>query len=302
MELKQLEYIVKIAEERNITKAAEKMYITQSALNQQLLKLEKELGSQLFYRSRTNWKLTEIGEIYIKNAEKILNIKKETYDQINDLLEKHKGNLRIGLTPERGISMFASVYPKFYEMFPNVSVEPVEMNVKMQEKMIENGQMDIGFMTLSEEQRTGNNTYIPILEENIIMAVPSIHPLAKSVKEKNIQRTDLKLFKNDTFVLLSKNTTMREIIDPLFEKAGFAPNILFETKSSRTLYQMASSHLACTFISETYAKKNDKITYFSLPESPSWELCTVYRKGAYLSKAAKSFIKLAEDYWKNNIK
>ena len=168
--------------------------------------------------------------------------------------------------------------------------------------MIENGQMDIGFMTLSEEQRTGNNTYIPILEENIIMAVPSIHPLAKSVKEKNIQRTDLKLFKNDTFVLLSKNTTMREIIDPLFEKAGFVPNILFETKSSRTLYQMASSHLACTFISETYAEINDRIVYFSLPESPSWELCTVYRKGAYLSKAAKNFIKLAEDYWKNKIK
>lgn len=302
MELKQLEYIVKIAEERNITKAAEKMYITQSALNQQLLKLEKELGSQLFYRSRTNWKLTEIGEIYIKNAKNILNIKKETYDQINDLLEKHKGNLRIGLTPERGISMFASVYPKFYEMFPNISVEPVEMNVKMQEKMIENGQLDIGFITLSEEQRTGNNTYIPILEENIIMAVPSIHPLAKLIKGKNIQRIDLKLFKNDTFVLLSKNTTMREIIDPLFEKAGFTPNILFETKSSRTLFQMASNHLACTFISETYAEEDDRITYFSLPESPSWKLYTVYRKGAYLSKAAKSFIKLAEVYWKNNVK
>ncbi|MDU1911971.1 LysR family transcriptional regulator [Fusobacterium sp.] len=302
MELKQLEYIVKIAEERNITKAAEKMYITQSALNQQLLKLEKELGSQLFYRSRTNWKLTEIGEIYIKNAEKILNIKKETYDHINDLLEKDKSNLRIGLTPERGISMFASVYPKFYKLFPNVSIEPIEMNVKIQEKMIGNGQLDIGFVTLSKEQRIGNNTYVPILEENILMAVPSIHPLAKSVKGEKIQRTDLKLFKNDTFVLLSRNTTMREIIDPLFKKAGFVPNILFETKSSRTLYQMVSNHLACTFISEIYAKENEKIVYFSLPESPSWELCTVYRKGAYLSKAAKSFIKLAEDYWKNNIK
>ncbi|MHD0316527.1 LysR family transcriptional regulator [Fusobacterium sp. THCT1E2] len=302
MELKQLEYIVKIAEERNITKAAEKMYITQSALNQQLLKLEKEIGSQLFYRSRTNWKLTEIGEIYIQNAEKILNIKKETYNQINDLLEKHKGNLRIGLTPERGISMFASVYPKFYELFPNVSVEPVEINVKMQEKMIENGQLDIGFMTLSKEQRTGNNTYIPILEENILMAVPAIHPIAKLFKEKSIQKADLKLFKNEVFVLLSKNTTMREIIDPLFEKAGFTPNVLFETKSSRTLFQMASSHLACTFISETYAEEDDRITYFSLSETPSWELCAVYRKGAYLSKAAKSFIKLAEDYWKNKIK
>jgi DNA-binding transcriptional LysR family regulator len=51
MDLKQLEYIIKIAEENNITRAAEKLFITQSALNQQLLKLEKELGTQLFYRS-----------------------------------------------------------------------------------------------------------------------------------------------------------------------------------------------------------------------------------------------------------
>lgn len=54
MDLKQLEYMVKIAKEKNITKAAKKLFITQSALNQQLLKLEKDLGAPLFYRSRTN--------------------------------------------------------------------------------------------------------------------------------------------------------------------------------------------------------------------------------------------------------
>ena len=64
MDTKQIEYILKIAEENNITKAAEKLFITQSALNQQLLKLEKELGTPLFHRSRTNWRLTEAGEIY----------------------------------------------------------------------------------------------------------------------------------------------------------------------------------------------------------------------------------------------
>ncbi len=59
MDTKQIEYILKIAEENNITKAADKLYITQSALNQQLLKLEKELGTPLFHRSRTNWRPTE---------------------------------------------------------------------------------------------------------------------------------------------------------------------------------------------------------------------------------------------------
>ena len=58
MDTKQIEYILKIAEENNITKAAGKLYITQSALNQQLIKLEKELGTPLFHRSRTNWHLT----------------------------------------------------------------------------------------------------------------------------------------------------------------------------------------------------------------------------------------------------
>ena len=63
MDLILREYILKIAEEQNITRAAEKLFITQSALNQQLLKLEKELGTPLFYRSRTNCRPTHAGEI-----------------------------------------------------------------------------------------------------------------------------------------------------------------------------------------------------------------------------------------------
>ncbi len=79
MDLKQIEYILKIAEENNITHAAEKLFITQPALNQQLLKLEKELGTPLFHRSRSNWRLTEAGEIYVRNAKQIIQIKKKEY-------------------------------------------------------------------------------------------------------------------------------------------------------------------------------------------------------------------------------
>ena len=61
MELKQLEYIVKIAEEGSITKAAEKLFISQSGLNQQLLKLESDLGQQLFHRGKNDFRLTEAG-------------------------------------------------------------------------------------------------------------------------------------------------------------------------------------------------------------------------------------------------
>ena len=101
MDLKQVEYMIRIAEENNITRAAEKLFLTQSALNQQLLKLEKELGTPLFHRSRTNWRLTEAGEVYIRSAKELLRIKKDTYNQIRDIAETRKGTLSIGLTTGR---------------------------------------------------------------------------------------------------------------------------------------------------------------------------------------------------------
>ena len=66
MDTRQMEYIIQISEERSITKAAEKLFITQSALNQQLQKLEKELRLPLFVRTRSDWHLTPAGEIYIR--------------------------------------------------------------------------------------------------------------------------------------------------------------------------------------------------------------------------------------------
>ena len=74
MDTRQMEYIIQISEERSITKAAEKLFITQSALNQQLQKLEKELGLPLFVRTRSDWHLTPAGEIYVNTARQILNL------------------------------------------------------------------------------------------------------------------------------------------------------------------------------------------------------------------------------------
>lgn len=118
MDLKQLEYIVKIADENSITRAAERLYISQSGLNQQLLKLESELGIQLFHRSKNDLRLTEAGKVYVKYARQILMLKQEAYDILNDMADNKVGRLSVGLTPERGISMLMSIYPKFYQQFP----------------------------------------------------------------------------------------------------------------------------------------------------------------------------------------
>jgi DNA-binding transcriptional LysR family regulator len=301
MDLKQLEYMVQIAEEKNITKAAEKLFITQSALNQQLLKLEKDLGSPLFYRSRTNWHLTEVGEIYISSAKEILGLKKETYNRISDLINMKNTHLSIGLTPERGISMFASVYPQFHKLHPNVIVEPMELSVRQQETMINRRELDIGFLTLSDDMQKTDNVYTSILKEDIIVALPSTHPLAEkgSIYGELLKAIDLRLLRDDNFVLISKGSTIREAINPIFQDAGFSPRLLFETRSCQTLINMVNKNLCCTILPEHYAIDSKDVVYFSLPQKPQLRLVAMHKKGVYLSKAADDFIRLASIYWNN---
>lgn len=299
MDIKQIEYILKIAEENNITHAAEKLFITQSALNQQLLKLEKELGTPLFYRSRTNWRPTEAGEIYIRNAKELLRIKKATYDQIRDIADTKKGTLSIGFTPGRGIAMFGAVYPEFHRQYPDIIVVPVENGVRELQSMITNDQLDIAFLTLTENDYT-KDVYIPLLEEEIFLVIPEGHPLGRLAAPDGspFATMDLEMCQYEPFVIMNKKSTMRALVDNIFEAAGINPCILFETRNHTTVISMIRSNICCGLIPHYYIKNHhDGMACFSLPSHPTWQVAASYRKGGYLSNAGKCFIELAREQW-----
>jgi len=303
MNLKQLEYIIAIAEENNITKAAEKLYITQSALNQQLLKIEKELGTPLFIRSKRNWQITKVGEIYIENAKKILRIKKDAYNQINDLLERKKGRMKIGLTLERGPEMFSSIYPAFYKKYPHVKIESFEMSVKEQQREISEGNLDIGFLTLQDFQKTADE-YIHICSEEIILAVPKSHPLAHfggKIGER-LPKIELEEFSNSFFAIMQQGSTLREIYDRIVDKENTHPKILIETRSCYNLFHMVAEGICCSVFPLSYARDTPDVVYFSIQQEPCWEICASYKKDSYLSHSAKELIKIARQYWKNKLK
>lgn len=299
MDLKQVEYIIKIAEENNITRAAEKLFITQSALNQQLLKLERELATPLFHRSRNSWSLTEAGEIYIKNANEILRIKRETYNQISDITTSRQGHLAIGFTPGRGISMFTSIYPSFHKEFPNIIVEPLESNVHTLQQMIDTGTLDIAFLTLRSKDKTKDH-YITLSSEEIVLVLPSGHPLSKMAAPSDLPfaTLDISLLKYEPFVLMNKHSTMRSMVDGIFDDAGFSPLVLFETTNHNTILSMIKTSLCCGLVPYYYIKSNcDGISCFSLPSKPKWDITATYKKDSYLSDAAKYFITLGQNFW-----
>lgn len=298
MDLKQVEYILKIAEENNITRAAEKLFITQPALNLQLLKLEKELGTPLFHRSRSNWHLTEAGEIYIRNARELIRIKKNTYEQIQDLNDKKIGTLSIGLTPGRGVTMFGSVYPAFHKEFPEVIVEPMEKRVWELQTMIANNQLDIAFLTLAESDRT-KDAYVKLYDEEIILAIPKGHPLSihAAPPGEPYAVMDLRMLQYEPFILMDKESTMWNLVSKVFDEAGFRPNILFETKNNNTIVTMIRANICCSLIPVYYVRNNPEgIACFSLPSHPTWQIAVSYNRNRYLSQAARRFIELMQDF------
>lgn len=299
MDTKQLEYILKIAEENNITRAANKLYITQSALNQQLIKLEKELGTPLFHRSRTNWHLTEAGEIYVKNAKEMLRIKRDTYQMIHDLTEGKCGHLSVGFTAGRGITMFTSAYSVFHQLYPNIIIEPMEGMARDLQKLISQGDLDIGFLTLTDADRT-DDLYETIYTEEMFLALPSGHPMANihPTEQDQYATLDIRAVQYEPFVLMHKRSTMRTIINQIFSDAGFEPQILFETGNNHTIISMIQASLCCGILTYYYVKDLPKgITCFRLPSRPTWEFTASYKKGRYLSDAARCFIDLMKSQW-----
>lgn len=299
MDFRQQEYILKIAEENNITKAAEKLFISQSALNQQLLKLEKELGCQLFHRSRTDWHLTEAGKIYVDGAKKALLLKKETYNRISDVIHTQNCQLTVGLTPGRGIRMFTSIYPLLHQNFDNLSVTPVEMNVRSQQEAIAKGELDLGFMTLCEKQRTAD-TYISLGSEEMVLIIPRLHPLSRLAAPPGepLSVIDIRELKYEPFVMMYKTSTNRQICDDIFERAGFKPYVLFETSSTPSIAAMVQSALCCGILPRYYVDPSDsQLSCFVLADHPTWDLCISHRKNSYVSNGAREFIRLAREYW-----
>ena len=101
MDLKQLEYIVAIADTKSITRAAEQFYVSQSALSQQLSKLESELKLKLFTRDKQGFKLTPAGKLYVDNARRIILIRDRTYEELAQYSQRQEKSILIGAAAGR---------------------------------------------------------------------------------------------------------------------------------------------------------------------------------------------------------
>lgn len=298
MDFRELEYILKVAEERSFSKAAQKLYIAQPSLSQYIQRLEQQLGVQLFDRTTVPLRLTFAGELYVEAAKHIFDLKDQLSQQMQDIANLKRGRLTIGLSPFRSTYIMPKVLPLFHEKFPGIEVTLIEGTSPELEDLAIKGTTDITIMTLPPIQQN-LFSYEFIMTEEILAAVPPNHPIIKKLEKRTHDQhpypgINLSILKDEPFILLKQDQKLHHIAANLCRQAGFKPWIILESESIEAAHALAAAGMGITFVPDTltlFRKVSQYPLYFSIEElDATRELVVAYRKGRYLSKAAHEFI------------
>ncbi|MFR5731989.1 MAG: LysR family transcriptional regulator [Clostridium sp.] len=175
MNLKEIEYIVTLAEEGKLARAAQRLFITPSALTQQVSNLEHEIGLPLFERSPKRLVSHQGRSDLPSSAPPDPADPPGNRTQASGSVRLPERKFKYWCYSEHGTTTFTHIYPAFHKQFPEVTINIYEANVRAQQQMIRTGKLDLGILTLSEEQQT-EDLYIPLAQEEILLAIPSLHP------------------------------------------------------------------------------------------------------------------------------
>ena len=221
MELRHIRYFLAVAEERNVTRAAEKLGIGQPPLSQQIHALEREMGIPLFRRTGHGVVLTEAGEAFSIDAKRLLEDAQHAVQKAQRAGRGETGHMNIGFT---GSAAFNPVVPNMFQQFrqsyPDVGLTLKEGNTAQLLEYLEEGRLDLAFVRPGGQTPPGIVLY-SVAVEPMKIVLPVTHRLAS-------QRTlPLKALANEPFVLIPREASPRlhdEIIEAC-RKAGFEPTL-----------------------------------------------------------------------------
>ena len=307
MGFRELEYISVIAQERNISKAAERLFVSQPALSRALLKIEEDVGTVLFYRRNRQYIPTHAGELYLKMAREILAIKKDFNLQIKKMLESKGGILKFGITPGRARTIIPKILPYFHKVFPNYELQIFEEDVVTLEKYLDEGVVELAFFTMTDKIRSGNNriVYELLAKEEVVLctANTSVYSFyAEDREERRYPWLDLKLMENETFILLKENMRLGQFAVDILEKNKLTPQTMRLSSIDTALALVAQQYgvaFASSFRIEEHESAKD-IHIFSIGEYVNaWDFVVAYQKDFRVDKPVQYIIELIKGLIRN---
>lgn len=294
MDIRDYEYIVAIAEKGGISKAADQLFITQSALTKFLQRTEQKLGMELFVRKGKQFLLTEAGQRYVEIGRVIMNLDHQLEEQLQRQSVMERSRIRFGFSMGRTSEMIEKIFPEFYKRYPEMKIYAKGEASRKLMMGLQNNEQDLVLVTNVE--RLPGYTYLPVGKSQLVLAVPEDSPLLEEASfddNYNYPVIEPECLTGMDMVMLPVSTNSGSLTKEICERYGLKPKMVLQVSDVRSLMDAVEGGLgAALFLSVPVGKK--KIRYLSLKGMEIMEqtVMMVFRSDKNLSPAMKYLMML----------
>jgi DNA-binding transcriptional LysR family regulator len=291
IDLRRLYYFVVVAEELHFTRAAERLHIAQPPLSYHIQQLERELGVQLFARTRHQVQLTDAGHTLLSEAYRLFGQVEQTVRLVQRVGHGEVGLLTLGFVPSASNDILPTLLRLFRERFPAVRLLLKEQNPDQVVQGLEEQRLDIGFLYLPCESTLLETR--SIFREPLVAVLPQQHPLAG--------RPEIALpeLAEELFILPPRYIAVPGLLSHIMEtclRAGFVPKVAQEAWLMQTIIALVAANMGVALVPASVQHLHRTgVIYRPLAGAPVCvEMGMLWRKGETLP-TLQLFLRLAEE-------
>ena len=242
MELRQLRYLIAVADEQHFTRAAAREHVAQPALSQQIRRLEAELGLTLVQRTTRRVAMTEAGELLVARARRVIAELEAAQAELQSLAGVQAGRLSVGALHTMGPVDLSLLLATFHRRYPGIELTVREQSSEELAEMLRDDEIDLAFLSVTERIQSHGLTLHPLVREELVVILPLDHRLAG---RPQVQLAELA---QDAFISFREGARLRELLVTAAAGAGFTPRIALESNESRRIRSRVSRGLGVAIL------------------------------------------------------
>jgi DNA-binding transcriptional LysR family regulator len=291
MDLRQLRYLVALAEERHFTRAAAREHIAQPALSQQIKRLEEEVGLTLVERSTRQVTITDAGELLVARGRRMLAEMEAARAELESLKGVESGRVTVGTMHTMGPVDVALVLAIFHERHPAVELTVREQSSEELAAMLRDDELDLAFLSVTEQLESEGLGLHQLVSEELVAVLPADHRYARR------RRLPMAELEDDEFISFREGARLRELLEAAGRHAGFQPKIKLESNESGRIRRLVSRGMGVAILprSDAIAPGADVAVVALIEPSLSRDITLAWRQDRRHPPAVTAFLELARE-------
>jgi len=268
VELRQIEYFIAVANELSFTRAAERVHVVQSALSTSIAKLERELGVELFDRSRQHIKLTRAGERFRTHAYGIIHATRAAGDSVGEFRGELSGTVEFGSLISFGPIDVPKALGDFHRAHPLVRIRLYlnQSGASAYLSGLVDGSLDLALVSVPNRFPPQLDMRL-LFEESMVFVCRPDHPLADR------RRIGLGSLAEEDLVGFPPEFGLRNLMDEAFHTAGFQSHTPYEVPAGfATIAELVSNGLGTAFMPKSEAQRFEHLTSIALQDPVTWQV------------------------------